>query len=96
MTFEYMYNVFAPDSRSTGYQSKSEEESTSSGLRKSSESSRAILDAIIKADGSGKTDGFPVTLLGLVDVFVHLGKFTWRDVRDLCKQSLGGIRTEVV
>jgi hypothetical protein len=46
----------------------------SSGLRQSSESSRAILNAIVKADGSGKTDGFLVTLFGLVDVFVHLCK----------------------
>jgi hypothetical protein len=71
-----MYNIFAPDSRSTGYQSKSEEGLMSGGLRNSSESSRAILDTIVKADGSGKADGFLVTLLGLVDVFVHLSKFT--------------------
>jgi hypothetical protein len=47
----------------------------SRSLGQSSESSRAILDAIVKADSSGKTDGFLVTLLGLVDVFVHLCKF---------------------
>jgi hypothetical protein len=74
MTFKYMYNIFAPHSRSTGYQSKSGEVLMSSGLRQPSESSRAVLDAIVKPDGSGKTDGFLVTLLCFVDVFVHLCK----------------------
>lgn len=45
-----------------------------SSLRQSSKSSRAVLEAVLEVDGSGKADGLLITLLGLFDVFVHLGK----------------------
>lgn len=74
MTLKYMYNSFSPESRSTGYQSKSEKVLMISSLRQSSKSSRAVLEAVLEVDGSGKADGLLITLLGLFDVFVHLGK----------------------
>lgn len=51
-------------------------------LGQSSESCRAVLEAVFEADCFGYADGFLVSFFRFFDILVHLGEFTWGHVSE--------------